>query len=152
MSEIKTLDGLRDWVSHIDENPHLGELTDTGKFGLRNIADAIQAEVDERFIELPVDADGVPILLDDVVEPDGDEPFEVRALMLDASGWFVIERLGSNWAAKQVHHVKPRTLEDALADMANNIAMQVDGRIHHWKASDFGDEAAEIRELLGVDA
>ena len=160
MSEIKALEELRE---KLERDTSKTKLYPTAPIkhafaegvtveGYRALADAIKAEIAERFMELPVDADGVPILLDDVVEPDGDEPFEVRALMLDASGWFVIERLGSNWAAKQVHHVKPRTLEDALADMANNIAMQVDGRIHHWKASDFGDEAAEIRELLGVDA
>ena len=37
-------DELRKWVRHIDENQHLGSLTDFGKQGLTNLADRIDAE------------------------------------------------------------------------------------------------------------
>lgn len=34
-------DELREWVRYLDDNPHLGSLTDFGKQALRNIADRI---------------------------------------------------------------------------------------------------------------
>ena len=37
-------DGLREWVRHIGDNPHLGSLTDFGKQALTNLADRIDAE------------------------------------------------------------------------------------------------------------
>lgn len=36
-------DELREWVRYLDDNPHLGSLTDFGKQGLLNIADCIDA-------------------------------------------------------------------------------------------------------------
>lgn len=41
---VESIEKLRDWARHIDENPHLGELSDVGKWGLNNIVDAIEAE------------------------------------------------------------------------------------------------------------
>ena len=151
MSEIKALERLHKDADHITDQAQGYDYSRVRNL-VRHYADAIQAEVDERFMELPVDADGVPIRVGDTVEwlvKNGDYEVvavgELVALKLGEDGSFTI-------AADALRHVKPRTLEDALADMANNIAMQVDGKIHYWKASDFGDEAAEIRELLGVDA
>lgn len=34
-------DELREWVRYLDDNPHLGSLTDFGKQALRNLADRI---------------------------------------------------------------------------------------------------------------
>ena len=59
MSEIKALEKLR-------------EMSVPDRKGIevfmKAVADEIQAEVDERFMELPLDADGVPIHLDDMLE------------------------------------------------------------------------------------
>ena len=136
MSEIKALEKLRECAEHSSEGWFVNL---EQAFGLRRykcgnstvkpdggailnaIADEIQAEVDSRFMELPLDADGVPIRVGDVVAAQDEQPFEVRAFQLDALGWFAIERLGSQWNVNQLHHVKTRKV------------------------------AAEIRELLGVD-
>lgn len=37
-------DELRKWVRYLDDNPHLGSLTDFGKQGLRNLADRIDEQ------------------------------------------------------------------------------------------------------------
>ena len=158
MSEIKTLDGLRDWVSHIDENPHLGELTDTGKFGLRNIADAIQAEVDERFMELPVDADGVPIHVGDLVALNYGEPFKVGGIRDAGNQWHIFRyELNRWWSPLDLHHVKPRTLEDVLNDCADEISEKRGiapelNRDTPTRNEIVDKYAAEIRELLSGDA
>lgn len=104
-----------------------------------SIADEIEREIAEHYMELPVDADGVPIHVGDVVAAQDEQPFEVRAFQLDELGWFAIERLGSQWHVNQLHHVKPRTLFDVLAEVENG-ELSID------------DAAAEIRELIRVDA
>lgn len=37
-------DELREWVRYLDDNPHLGSLTDFGKQALTNIADRIDEQ------------------------------------------------------------------------------------------------------------
>ena len=150
MSEIKALENLRQCADYITEQADGRDYSRT-----RNIvnlfADKIQAEVDERFMELPMDADGVPIRVGDTVEwlvKNGDYEVvavgELVALKLGEDGSFTI-------AADALRHVKPRTLEDVLCDFANDVAKQ--GHQIGLTAHGLSDKyAAEIRELLGVDA
>lgn len=98
-------------------------------------ADAIEREVSERYMLVPVDADGVPIRV-------GDE-------LQDANGVKVIaECVGSDgFCANGAHrngwcnyrHVKPRTVTDVLADLFDR-KMSVTDAEH------------ELRDLLGGDA
>ena len=103
------------------------------------IADEIEREIAEKYMELPVDADGVPIRVGDLVAAQDKQPFKVRAFQLDALGWFAIERLGSQWNVNQLHHVKPRTITDVLADLFDRKISVTDAE-------------REIGELLGGDA
>ena len=83
------------------------------------IANEIEREIAERFIELPVDADGVPIRV-------GDELYngEVIAFGGLAEGGVVFVHRGFEdgnyileaFASNVTHHVKPRTVEDVLRD------------------------------------
>lgn len=117
---------------------------------INEIADAIEAEIAEKYLLLPVDADGVPIRMGDVVAAQDEQPFEVRAFQLDAFGWFAIERLGSQWNVNQLHHVKPRTLEDVLREFYYD-ASGADA-FCTVRINDVLDKYAdEIRDLLGVD-
>lgn len=79
-----------------------------------------QLERDSAYMRLPVDADGVPIHLGDVVVAQDEQPFEVRAFQLDTLGWFAIERLGSQWNVNQLHHVQPDTVESLLEEYAQD--------------------------------
>ena len=145
MSEIKALEKMRKYVSEWWA-PDEAVNEDVNRF-----ADEIQAEVDERFMELPVDADGVPIRVGDTVEwlvKNGDYEVvavgELVALKLGEDGSFTI-------AADALRHVKPRTLEDVLCDFVNDVAKQ--GHQIGLTAHGLSDKyAADIRELLGVDA
>lgn len=115
-----------------------------------SICDAIEAEIAERYMELPVDADGVPIHIGDSLasdEYDG-KRFPCRGLNVEVCGvgkrWTVCMSYDSYsgtseyTAAARCRHVKPRTVEDVLRDAGVSIAA-------------VSDVAAEIRELMGVD-
>ena len=146
MSEIKALEELRKYYFP-SETP-----------GVFNealvIADAIQAEVDERFMELPCDKDGVPIHVGDMIEYEGDEDtytLHARGVYVYDNGIVAVmnERLGI-WIPENCRHVKSRTLEEVLQEFANDVAMQ--GHQIGLTAHELSDKyAAEIRELLGVD-
>ena len=132
MSEIKALEKLREQA----EREPLA-LT----YILNDLADEIQAEIDERFMELPCDADGVPIHVGDELE-----------------GGFIVDYVSSHWVlavgrgAKHedsCRHVKLRTLEDVLNDFGRKFAENY----HYPNAEGLVDETAdEIRELMGGDA
>lgn len=121
--------------------------TYTGDFYLRRykdvrekleaIADRIDAEherqlgvlyrdmSDAEWVRLPVDADGVPINIGDVLT-DGAE-FEsegvVKCLMLDKSGWFV--GFGNGWTDAKIHewrHYHKPTVEDMLWELLGKIS------------------------------
>lgn len=131
-------DELRKWVRYLDENPHLGSLTDSGKQGLRNIADRIDEQhesevsaadrngyveamgkVDSEYTKLPVDADGVPIHVGDyvetLIEAFKGERGRVECLTLTEDGWCVDGDRPST-----VRHVQPdsweRIIEDAISE------------------------------------
>jgi len=172
MSEIKAIEKLRE-SSHLDDNKWTlenGEVvtmfgadpTDQNAVNWgeqwRKIADEIEAEIAERYMQLPVDADGVPIRVGDVVEfGENRNQGIVKALnehMVIAihvdDGYTNYAKYGLLWNADACRHVKPRTVEDVLMDVMSDFA-----------DADFNDEtletitaryADEIRELPGSDA
>ena len=78
------------------------------------------------YVPLPVDADGVPIHVGDVMEMD-DEPFEVRRIELDESGeWTMRDRMGIGhlYAHLYRHHHEP-TVEDVLREFAYGLGVSV---------------------------
>ena len=104
------------------------------------LIDDIEQELADRYIELPVDADGVPWHIGDVVDGHG----VVRSMDLNRHGWSF---LGLTAIDPAIHrHAKPRTLEDVLREFAQGV---------NGQNADFADLAAkkyadEIRELLEV--
>ena len=163
MSEIKALEKLRELacdingqeiIDHMQLYPSCvfdGTWLDSWHREFDRLANAIQAEVDERFMELPVDADGVPVRICDVVESYGEE-FNVRGICENSWGELCVQGGKHNAKIKpsDCRHVKPRTLEDVLCDFANDVAMQ--GHQIGLTAHGLSDKyAAEIRELLGVE-
>jgi len=108
----------------------------------RAIADVIETELKERYMELPLDADGVPIRVGDILEADYDNGIcvahKVVALIYD--GMRSIDFDGGIWDFqfdddedgedsrvvncmsdfyKCSRHVKPRTVEDVLEEFAH---------------------------------
>lgn len=124
------------------------------------IANIIEKEIAERYMELPVDADGEPIHMGDTVEGelvfddvitkgtvttyhihDNDEPDTVYIKVDCGNGTWTIKEL----IIKRCHHVKPRTLEDVI-EGAINTAFGNGASV-----SDIVKKSAdEIREILGI--
>lgn len=126
---------MRDWILRL-YTPNTGELKVQGL----DILDEIEREIAERYIELPVDADGVPWHIGDTVEGHG----KVHCMDINRHGWafFGIE----NAIDPALHrHAKPRTVEDVLAGFAAEVEQ---GRNTIETARKYADE---LRELMGVD-
>lgn len=104
--------------------------------------DALEAEVSERYMELPVDADGVPISVGDKMQYHDGEPFTVCAVAPGVIHTWAAVKLGEcsttyHYAPDLCTHYKPRTLEDILQCAGVSVAA-------------IEDVAAEIRELMGA--
>lgn len=120
------------------------------KDDLKSLADGIEAEIAERYMELPVDADGVPIRV-------GDEMMQGDKFKVCAVAPAKIHRwcVGGTFAydPSDCIHYKPRTLEDVLTEMLDR---KTDGVGLREFNRDFGAFVAhyadEIRELLAGDS
>lgn len=147
---MESIEKLREWAREVtnsspDENIVSPEFVAKacGRKALL-IADAIEAEIAERYMELPVDADGEPIHVSDKMQYHGCEPFTVCAVAPAVIHTWAAVKLGErkttyDYNPAQCTHYKPRTLEDVLQSAGVSVAA-------------IEDVAAEIRELLSGDA
>ena len=114
------------------------------------IADEIEAEIAECYMELPLDADGVMIRIGDLVDDgNGSGPIKVMSLT------YFEDCCDVNACGMPPHllrHVKPRTIEDVLRDCAWALGGKPEEAYldDDWK--NVGKYADEIRELMGGDA
>lgn len=118
------------------------------------IADEIEQEIAEKYMELPVDADGVPIKVgDEVMATFGGRckefdngPHKVFAVSSDALYLGTIHRYIDS---QRCRHIKPRTLEGVLNELVEAVRYErvCDKLLSETSIADF---AAEIRELMGV--
>lgn len=178
MSTIKAVDNLREWANdRLDGYAHADAV---------RLADEIEAEAAEMkafcervekaakareelevfgtaYMPLPLDADGVPIRVGDVLKPPSDcddyMPLQVTRLIYDGyeGEWFFdgeaggfVGLVGKYMDVAGWTHVKPRTLEEVLISLAEDAAVNVDGVGQKWRVDEVEPYAAEIRELLGV--
>ena len=157
MSKIKALEKLRNLDGCIDipmlkiklcANTNTRNVIDA----LEAIADEIESEIAERFIELPVDADGVPIRIGDGLALQyevREKPSEVESITFDGEDWYFTSSDGF-FNTAGFRHVKPRTLEDVLwsfADKWNSFAPEdFDGVYPSEVIDEFADE---IRAMFG---
>lgn len=119
---------------------------------LLRIADEIEAEIAERYMELPVDADGVPIRpREEVSTGMGDDGPIGHLEYWYPNHWVAVIEYKpgrfTRYDPAAIRHVKPRTLENVLRDYACDFADS--------SGPDYDEEitqryADEIRELLGV--
>jgi hypothetical protein len=131
-------DELREFAPHLD----LGKVALAGwKEGLLAIADRIDAEHQKAIRELnnladgsvllPVDADGVPIHIGDVMDSKVDylfdgKPFTVRGLVLCEDGWEVTDgRFGNRYKPDSLRHHHEPTVEDVLREFAYGLGVPV---------------------------
>ena len=102
--------------------------------------DSLCANIENTHVKLPVDADGTPIHMGDVMECcvpwGGENPFEVRSMRIDSAGWELYDRLGDRCYPNNTYHYKPPTVEDLLKEMLY--------KAHIWD----GLEAAMLPDLI----
>jgi len=143
---MKALDELRGWIDSL-YTPNSAELKVRGE----SIADAIEAEIAERYMELPVDADGVPIHVGDKMEYIATDPFMVCAVAPGVIHAWAKTNPGERkttevYPTAQCRHVKPRTIEDVLRDCCNEWNEHLG---NDWESGVYAKYAAELRELIG---
>jgi len=105
---MESIDNLRIELQACDE----ANARPTRTF-MRRIADEIEAEISERYIQLPVDADGIPIHPGDTVYAvDDGWCINDTPLFLASNGlWAICGR-----RPDELIHANPRAIEDVLED------------------------------------
>ena len=145
MSEIRALEKLREQA----EREPLA-LT----YILNDLADEIQAEIDERFTLLPVDADGVPWTLEtESFVDDTGAKVMFSGLQVDCKGRWKILSNCVWYDPSLCRHVKPDPLKELLNDRINDVLRVMTSGIgialETALNDSFGEECAdEIRELM----
>ena len=117
---------------------------------LFEIADEIEAEIAERFIELPVGDDGEALEIGDELECLGNRVL-LNSLSWNGKDWYATETVfSSGWyEACNCRHVK--SLEDVLRECAEAYASGADVELGSTDAM-FSKYADKIRNLLGGGA
>ena len=116
---------------------------------LLGIADEIEHEVSERYMLLPVDAEGVPIHLWDEIQFENEHggtgcKVEVCAV----SDHYAYYGEGKHfYKASMCRHVKPRTIEDVLRECCNEWNKHCGDE---WESGVYAKYADELRSM-GVD-
>lgn len=162
---IESVDKLRELAADINSTEIISHMDVAGTFGFHTewldswykafdaACDAIEREIAERYVELPVDADGVPWHIGDMVEGHG----KVQSLDLNCHGWafFGVE----NAIDPAIHrHAKPRTVEDAARDFVNSVVtfkgsrdgipiVGIDDSLWRDYFPEFADELRELMEV-----
>lgn len=144
MSNIRALDKLRELCADVKSM----DFASVGCDAVLEIADEIEQEITERYMELPVDADGVPIHVGDCLQL-GDTRGEVVALTYcPANGklpWEWQCDTGDWYNTAFAYHVKPRTVEDVLHECFHDCMYKYPTGIE----SVIAKYAEEIRGMMG---
>lgn len=109
------------------------------------LIDEIEAEIAERYMLLPVDADGVPIHVGDRLTNINKPSDEYIVAGVNGEKLFVYGGRAFI-CASQCRHVKPRTIDDVLRDLVDGISS-----VEFDALTAIGEAADEIRELMEVD-
>lgn len=146
---MESIDKLREWSHHYDnawvrkdgsivlttKNMHGVYYGENYGEAIRSMISAVEDEIAERYRELPVDADGVPIHIGDRMRLDNGHEGEVW--LIGAFDIMMSDHVCFDW--EMSHHVKPRTVEDVLRDF-------LDEKVYTSKT--YERYADEIRELI----
>lgn len=116
--------------------------------------DGIEREIAETHVLLPLDADGVPIHVGDVVEfGETRNKGNVKALnehmaivMHVDSDYTNYAKYGLLWSADACTHVKPRTIEDVLQEFGDWYAHTKGGCDEDGIIAEYADELRELIE------
>ena len=156
---MESINALR---TYVDGNSYINEVTASC---ICSLLDGIEREVDDMWhaltidakpmtdenmaesgwVRLPVDAEGVPIHVGDVLT-DGEYTFVVDELAAFGDGsWSIRNEDGNAWAACDVTHHHAPTVEDVLREFAEKVTdSQVPG-VHPTYEEAIAEYAAKLR-------
>lgn len=163
MESMETLRELADdmncyeIIDHVHIHPRLmldGEWLDSWHKAFDKACSDIEAEVAEKYMLLPVDADGVTIHVGDMIEYGcNGERLEVTHIGLTKHGDPTVAyrrpngTLDASCIGSECRHYKPRTLEDVLYECFHDCMYKYPFGIEPI----ISKYVAEIREMLGVE-
>ena len=151
---MRSIDNLREYALTA------ASVNATTRAVLAGYIDGIEREVAD-MVPLPMDADGVPIHVGDVMEG-YQATIEVDGLRWDGESWSLVDMDGTRWhdCAAFSHHHAP-TVEDVLREFAQemneNLGMYTGEAIEadEWREADertIAEYAAKLRLAERVDA
>ena len=112
---MESIEKLRSWASYYLESDYEKE------HDVHDLAKAIEREVSERYMELPLDADGVPIHIGDLVKVnDGEDEGYIDGFtseLMYGEGELMPTIDTVQYRARDMRHVSERTIEDVLGDV-----------------------------------
>ena len=129
---MESIEKLRDWSHDVCGDCECDK-------EIQQIADEIEREISERYMLLPVDADGVPIHIGDELDAYG-ITFTAYAISKD---YIYSEKMLGSLATGCKHHAE-RTIEDVLMDLAIGV-LENDG----YDNEDIKLYADELRSMMG---
>lgn len=113
---------------------------------------AIEQEIADNYMKLPLDADGVPIHVGDELEYVLTQNGRYKTQAINEYGVIVESNGKRQIGAALVRHVKPRTIEDVLYDFGRDERWNDEGESVDIEREIIAKYAAEIRKIMGVDA
>ena len=143
---LESIEKMRDYIS---TNQRMRGWKDS----LSDIADEIEREISEKYMLLPVDADGVPIRVGDEMccHKHGITSMEVLAVS-DVHFWWLGETGVYPSIAESFHHVKPDPVKELLEEFSGiwKAAVEVrSGESLRKRGEQLVEEyAAKIREAV----
>lgn len=146
MSELASVEKLRGYMLY-DSGDGLSAIIDSDE-----IADEIEREVAERYMLLPVDADGVPIHLGDRLWVVNGYPFYVHSIVVEKDEAFVKTNTNSvnfvTYKTDKCHHVELHTIEDVLRECCNEWNEHCGD---DWESGVYAKYAAVLRGMMEAD-
>lgn len=142
MSKLESLEKLREYAENIRHGRCDMTKSTVAQIIIAN-ANAIQDEVDEKYMPLPVDADGVFIHVGDAVVWD---TYEYTVTAVGKRLLLGIKDNDSACTPKpcDITHLRQRTVKDVLLDFAAAVTNGIDGQ--DYTAADIVSEfASELR-------
>lgn len=158
---MEGIEKLREWINDehrvhcgIDIRTYEGELVTHEKRALNAIADEIEREIVEKHMELPVDADGVPIHVGDEVMYGLGQAMHYVFAVSENAAWlnnschpplvFLQE-----FASEQCRHVKLDPVKELLEEFVHEYC--TGNELPDYGNRVYADYAAKIREAVNAD-
>lgn len=146
---MESIEKLRGWETSV-------LVEESGVTTIGKMCDEIEAEIERDYMKLPVDADGVPIHVGDVMKlKQGDERIGTVTAVgkrVEARAWVLPDgkNVSISYIASGIKHVKQRPIEDVLREFAEKAVCGNQYGSLYADEEEIAKYADELRELMEV--